>query len=85
MLLLKKIQALAETFFWLFAVLGVICLGMPLYCILMLAGSVLGMVKIKFVTHIADYVMDGMLGFLRFVTEHVKKRTQEITELRDAL
>ena len=82
MLTVKKIQALAETVLWLIAVVMIICVGLPVGAMLTFAGMICRRFHIEAVSKAAGYFMNAIIGFVKFVTLRIRKRTREIEALR---
>ena len=82
MLLVKKIQAVIETMFWLMVVIVMICIFLPLAGMLTLAGMGFKLIHVNFVSDIAGRFMNMLIAFVQFVTGRIRKRTREIEALR---
>ena len=82
MLRMKKLQAIIETLLWLSAVIAMICIWFPVCAVLGLAGMVLKVFHVEFLSRVAGRAMSLMIIFVKFVTERIKMRTNELEELR---
>ncbi|MBQ7220418.1 MAG: hypothetical protein IJS28_05505 [Synergistaceae bacterium] len=82
MLMMKKIQALAETVLWLAVVVLMICVCLPIGAGLTFAGMLFRLVHVNFVSEIARRFMNMIVVFVKFVTRRIRQRTQEIQALR---
>ena len=83
MLKLKKLEAIIETLLLLTAVIVMIVICFPFCALLSLAGMVLRMFKVEFVSRLAGKAMTMMIIFVKFVTARIKARTNELEELRE--
>ena len=84
MLVMKKIQAVAETILWLIMVIMIMCIGLPIGMLLSLAGAAFKLIHINAVSDMGGRFMKWIIAFVKFVTRRIRTRTKEIEAARIA-
>ena len=83
-MVMKKIQAVAETILWLIMVIMIMCIGLPIGMLLSLAGAAFKLIHINAVSDMGGRFMKWIIAFVKFVTRRIRTRTKEIEAARIA-